>query len=104
MQHSRIYGTTLSLPGEFFSSSNEDPTLYVTKLKHIMSHLQPPKALQVCRSAHVSEIFSKCTLAFVRYDAVKKPLQQPYNEPFKMIDRANNLLLWITMVISINGY
>ena len=87
-----VYGTTLRLPGEFFSTNNEehpDPTSYVTNLKHIMSHLQPPKARQVHRSAHVSDILSKCTHVFVRYDAVKKPLQQPYDGPFKVIKRTN---------------
>ena len=84
-----VYGR---LPGEFFSTNNAehpDPTSYVTNLKHIMSHLQPPKARKVHRSAHVSDIFSQYTHVFVRYDAVKKPLQQPYNGPFKVIKRTN---------------
>ena len=87
-----VYGTTLRLPGEFFSTNNEehpDPTSYVTNLKQIMSHLQPPKARQVHRSAHVSDILSTCTHVFVRYDAVKKPLQRPYDGPFKVIERTS---------------
>ena len=39
-----VYGATLRLPGEFFSTDNEehpDPTSYVTNFKHIMSYLQP---------------------------------------------------------------
>ena len=63
-----------------------------------MSHLQPPNAQQVHRSAHVSNILSKCTHVFVQYDAVKKPLQQPYDGPFKVIERVENILQWITMV------
>ena len=86
-----VYETTLRLPGEFSTNNEEhpNPTSYVTNLKHIMSHLQPPKARQVHRSAHVSDILSKCTHVFVRYDAVKKPHQQPYDGPFKVIKRTN---------------
>ena len=50
-----------------------------------MSYLQPSKAQQVHRSAHVSDILSKCTHVFFRYDAVKKPLQQPYDGLLKVI-------------------
>ena len=87
-----VYGTTLRLPGEFFSLNNDkhpDPTSYVTKLKTIMSNLHPPKARQVHRPSHVSDILSKCTHVFVRRDAVKKPLQQPYDGPFRVLTRTD---------------
>ena len=68
-------------------SNNEhpDPVSYVTKLQNIMSNLQPPAVHQVHRSSHVSDILSKFTHVFVRHDAVRKSLQQPYNGPFKVL-------------------
>ena len=40
-----VYGTTLHLPGEFFTcttTSTDDPTTYVARLKASMSQLKPP--------------------------------------------------------------
>ena len=54
-----------------------------------MSNLHPPKARQVHRPLHVSDILSKCTHVFVRRDAVKKPLQQPYDGPFRVLTRTD---------------
>ena len=52
-----VYGTTLRLPGEFFSTSDTsklDPESYVTKLRTIMQNLQPPGIRkQARRSRHV---------------------------------------------------
>jgi len=73
-----VYGTTLRLLGKFFHNNSDqslDPTSYVTKLKTIMHHLQPPKArTQLHRQSHVSDILTKCTHVFIRHDTVKKPL------------------------------
>ena len=83
-----VYGTTLRLPGEFFSVNTDehpDPTSYVSKLKTIMSKLHPPKTRPVNRPSYVSDTLSTCTHVFVRRDTVKKPLQQPYNTPFKAL-------------------
>ena len=87
-----VYGTTLRLPGEFFTTNNDehpDPVSYVTKLKNIMSNLQAPAVRQVHRSSHVSDILPKCTHVVVRHDVVRKPLQQPYDGPFKVLTRTD---------------
>ena len=53
-----------------------------------MQQLQPPKVRQqIPRKSHVSEDLQTCTHVFVRHDAVKKPLRQPYDGPFKVIKR-----------------
>ena len=87
----RVYGTTLCLPGDFFSSStNEpalDPTLYVDRLKRALQALQPPHGRTQTRRTHVPEALQTCTHVFVRRDAVRKPLQQPYDGPFKVLSR-----------------
>ena len=38
---------------------------------------------------HVSDDLSTCTCIFVRHDAVRKPLQQPYDGPYKVHERAD---------------
>ena len=84
-----VYGTTLRLPGEFFTSSREpvDPSNYVSTLKTSMQHLQavPPHPAQ--RSVYVSPALSACTHVFIRHDATRRPLQQPYDGPYKVLKR-----------------
>ena len=85
-----VYGTTLRLPGHFFQSTTTqlDPVTYVTRLSTAMQQLQPLKVRQQSpRKSHVIEDFQTCTHMFVRHDAVKKPLRQPYDGPFKVIKR-----------------
>ena len=85
-----VYGTTLRLPGDFFQSTTTqlDPVTYVTRLSTAMQQLQPPKVRQQSpRKSHVSEDLQTCTHMFVRHDAVKRPLRQPYDGPFEVIKR-----------------
>ena len=86
-----VYGTTLRLPAEFFTStitSTDDPSTYVTRLKSGMSKLKPPPVRpQPQHKSHVSNILSHCTHVFVRHDGVRKPLQAVYDGPFKVLER-----------------
>jgi len=88
-----VYGTTLRLPGEFFQRTDQqlmDPTSYVDKLKVTMQQLQPPVVRSHQQKAsYVSKDLDSCTHVFVRRDAVKTPLQQPYDGPFKVTQRSN---------------
>ena len=85
-----VYGTTLRLPGEFFHSSNMqlDPATYACRLQNTMQQLQPPKVRQQSsKKTYVSNDLKTCTHVFLRHDAVKKPLQKPYDGPYKVIKR-----------------
>ena len=55
-----------------------------------MEQLQPPKVRQqIPRKDCVSADLKSCTHVFVHHDAVKKPLQQPYDRPFKVIKQCD---------------
>ena len=85
-----VYGTTLRLPGNFFQSTNMqlDLATYVTRLRKAMQQLQAPKVRQQTpRQAYISGDLKTCTHVFLRHDAVKKPLQPPYDGPYKVIKR-----------------
>ena len=84
-----LYGATLRLPGEFLSgpppqhsSSIQD---YTTDLEAWMSELQPTQPRSSTTKVFVSQDLDTCTHVFVRVDAVRKPLQQPYEGPFRVI-------------------
>ena len=88
----RVYGTTVCLPGEFFSQTttdpNVDPTSYVDRLKRAIYDLQPPQSRPQHRNTHVPKDLQTCTHVFIRSDAVRSHLQPPYDGPFKVILRA----------------
>ena len=88
----RVYGTTLCLPGEFFSQTttdpNLDPTSYVDRLTRAIYDLQPPQSRPQHRKTHIPKDLQSCTHVSIRRDAVRSPLQPPYDCPFKVILRA----------------
>ena len=88
-----VYGTTLRLPGEFFTSSPTtslpDPSDFVSQLKSHIEILrpQPPRTTQ--RSSNIPHALLTATHVFVRHDGVRKPLQPPYDGPFPVIKRTD---------------
>ena len=96
-------GTTLRLPAEFFQQSatdtTTDPASLVTRLKHTMQEFRAsPVRTQPQRNVHVSHDLSSCTHVFIRNDAVRKPLQQPYNGSYRVLAGAEK-----HFTIDING-
>ena len=89
-----VYGTTLRLPGEFFgfaaTSQPADPADFVQRLKTTMQQLQaPPVRPQQQRGSHIPNSLLTGTHVFFRNDAVCKPLQSPYDGPYKVLARSD---------------
>ena len=89
-----VYGTTLRLPGEFFSPSsthsNVDPASYASQLKVFMQNIRSPSVYQQKqRRCHMSPDLNTCTFVFVHHDAVRKSLQPPYDGPVRVLKRHN---------------
>jgi len=93
-----VYGTTLRLPGAFFSPSSDDPspnpTLYVTTLRNRMRLLKatPPRSGSQSVADGIRSL-QEASHVFVRHDAVRKPLQPPYDGPFKVIERSDKYFI-----------
>ena len=88
-----VYSTTLRLPSEFVdpesSTTLADPVDYVTRLKLIMSKLKAtPVRMQSPRTTHVCDELSSPMHVYIRHGGVKKPLQPPYDGPYKLLKRA----------------
>ena len=86
-----VYGRTLRLPGEFFhqdTSAVVDSSTFLTTLKNTMRNLRavPPQETSQPYT-YVHKDLSTCTHVFIRTDAVRKPLQPPYEGPFKVLKR-----------------
>lgn len=87
-----LYGETLRLPGEFLQNSRtniSEPQELVAQLRSTMQKLQPASATHHSpRTPFVFKDLATCSHVFLRRDAVKTPLQPPYDGPFEVINRS----------------
>ena len=88
-----IYGTTLRLPGKYFhphTNATLAPISYASQLKTLIQSLKPPPVrYQQQRNCYISDHLNNCHFVFVRHDPVKKPLQPPYDGPFRVLQHHN---------------
>ena len=85
-----VYGTTLRLPGDFFSplSSVEDPSSFVERLRRSMQKQRfLPSKWHGSTHSFVPAGLNSASHVFVRRDAHKPPLTRPYTGPFRVLDR-----------------
>ncbi|GFU63339.1 integrase catalytic domain-containing protein [Trichonephila clavipes] len=96
-----VFGTTIRLPGEMFDSSKPDDDVvnFVSKLKsHMQSvHSKPPKH-HGKRPVFIHPGLLEATHVFLRRDMLRRPLQQPYDGPFKVLQRKDKVFF-----LDING-
>lgn len=89
-----VYGTTLRLPGEFFTRGGDETPIsagdYASRLRDIMCKLRatPPRP-PTPRPTYVHPALWSCSHVFVRRDAVARPLQPPYDGPFQVLNRSS---------------
>ena len=90
-----VYGATLCLPGEFFSASDDtlpDASNYANQLRTAMQGLQvTPTRTPLARLVCIPR-------SFVRHDAIWRPLQQPHDGPYKVLQCSEK-----TFILDING-
>jgi cleavage and polyadenylation specificity factor subunit 1 len=87
-----LYGTTLRLPGEFFEKDQaevvSDPTPFLARLRSTMRQLKaPPVRAHPPRNSYTHKDLYSCTHVFVRNDSVRRPLQAPYDGPYRVLER-----------------
>ncbi|XP_071043386.1 uncharacterized protein [Parasteatoda tepidariorum] len=85
-----VYGTTLRLPGEIFHSSptDADPKALIDELKSHFELIRPvPTSCHGHRTVFIHPHLKDCSHVFLRHDGVRKPLQPPYDGPYKVISR-----------------
>ena len=86
-----VYGTTLHLPGDFFSvPAAEDPSTLVSRLRTTMQSQEflPPK-WHGTSTTYIPSDLHKATHVYVRRDAHAPPLTRPYDGPYKIVWRAD---------------
>ena len=77
-------------PGEFLASTTDistpDQTSYATKLKTAMQKLKAiPPHQPKHQHINVNDLLHTFTHVFVWHDAIRKPLQAPYDGPYEVV-------------------
>ncbi|XP_063369336.1 retrovirus-related Pol polyprotein from transposon 412 [Cydia amplana] len=86
------YGCSVRLPGELLTPTREDVTMdsdFVEKLRATIQSLTPTAMIPHGnkKPIFVHRDLQTCEQVFVRVDAVKKPLQAPYDGPYRVLKR-----------------
>ena len=88
-----VYGTTLRVPGEFLTpsptTSLPQPSEFINKLKTHFRHIKPIPPRHNTSHVNIPQALATATHVFVRHDAVRKPLQPPYDGPYPVIKRTD---------------
>ncbi|GBN54031.1 hypothetical protein AVEN_108663-1 [Araneus ventricosus] len=88
-----VYGQCLRLPGEFFRNATSSKQMlsedtFLQRLRLYTRRLRPvPTSRHSSSTFFVQPDLRTSSHVFVRCDTVRKPLEQPYQGPFKVISR-----------------
>ena len=66
-----------------------DPSNYVSRLRASVQHIHPVSPHLTQSQGKVVEGLSTATHVFLQHDAVRKPLQPPYDGPYQVLKRTN---------------
>ena len=86
-----VFGTTVRLPGELVYTQNIldiEPSTFVQRLRVRMKNIRHTPPRPHSSRVQISPDLQSCEYVFVRHDAVRKPLQPPYDGPYKVLVRA----------------
>ena len=101
-----VYGTTLRLPGELISPSPvltpSDHSDYITRLRSFMAQLKATSRTPGEHQTFIHPSLSTSTHVFVRRDSVKRPLQRPYDGPYKILNRTDKYFTIDSVITSVS--
>ena len=79
-----VFGTTLSLPGDFFTNTSAIPSTYESLQSATSQFKHPTRFIRPSIKFHVPKEFHDCTHVWVRRE-IKQGLERPYEGPFKVL-------------------
>ncbi|CAK9833209.1 Gag-Pol polyprotein [Anthophora retusa] len=86
-----LYGTPLRLPREFFTDTQPRDDFHIDRFRSHIQEIRPKPTVHHAKKFHfVFKNLFNCTHVFVRVDAVKRPLEQPYAGPYRIIKHTPN--------------
>ncbi|BHF82388.1 hypothetical protein SprV_0802552600 [Sparganum proliferum] len=86
-----VFGATVRLPGEMISptpqSAVEDPTNLLHRLRQFMRTLSPVPPRSSASPSYLEKHLTTCSHVYLRCDRLRRPLEPPYDGPFRVISR-----------------
>ncbi|XP_011157346.1 uncharacterized protein LOC105194221 [Solenopsis invicta] len=95
-----VYGQTLQIPSKFFMNEDrpKSPHHFVERLcQHIRKIRPVPSAHHCKKKVFAHKILYTYAHVFVRVDAVRKPLEQPYKGPYEGLDRPSDNVFFVNI-------
>ena len=86
-----VYGQPMSLPGQFLTpqptrESSPSATPFVQQLKAAFEELRPSSVVRHGdRKVFIFKDLSTASHVFIRNDGIKRPLEQPYSGPYRVV-------------------
>lgn len=87
-----LYGKTLRIPGKYFDNidMSADPKFFVEPLRTFMQNLSVHTSHHYKKKCFVHKDLYTCSHVFLTDDSVKRPLEPPYNGPFRILRRISD--------------
>nr|VZI50084.1 unnamed protein product [Spirometra erinaceieuropaei] len=86
-----VFGSTVRLPGEMISptpqGTAEDPTNLLHRLRQFMRTLSPVPPRSSASPSYLEKDLATCSHVYLRCDRVRRPLEPPYDGPFRVLSR-----------------
>nr|VZI49627.1 unnamed protein product [Spirometra erinaceieuropaei] len=86
-----VFGSTIRLPGEMISPTPqgavEDPTNLLHRLRQFMRTLSPVPPRSSASPSYLEKDLATCSHVYLRCDRVSRPLEPPYDGPFRVLSR-----------------
>nr|VZI22951.1 unnamed protein product [Spirometra erinaceieuropaei] len=86
-----VFGATVRLPGEMISPTPqgavEDPTNLLHRLRQFMRTLSPVPPRSSASPSYLEKDLATCSHVYLQCDRVRRPLEPPYDGPFRVISR-----------------
>ncbi|XP_015124483.1 uncharacterized protein LOC107046387 [Diachasma alloeum] len=95
-----VFGTSLRVPGEFFVSEDmpADPQIFLEQFREHIRAMRPTTTAHHTRSRiFILKNLYSCSYVFLRIDAVKRPLEPPYSEPYEVLERLDDYVFKINV-------
>ncbi|GAB1867353.1 hypothetical protein CAJAP_08432 [Camponotus japonicus] len=89
-----VYGAQLKLPGEYSiqEEPSQDPFPFLEHLRQAMRSIRPQQTAHHTRPRiFVHKDLHTCTHVFLRVDSVRRPLDQPYEGFYAVLERISDL-------------
>ncbi|BHF80885.1 hypothetical protein SprV_0702401300 [Sparganum proliferum] len=86
-----VFGATVRLPGQMISPTPrvavEDPTNLLHRLRQFLRTLSPVSPRPSVSESYLEKDLATCSHVYHRCDPVRRPLEPPYDGPFRVISR-----------------